>query len=140
MKRRRDAMRWIGAAVLLGVGTVTVASCAGGEFSTATNSCADEVDSCPQDEVCWPTTDGFGCLPAPTSGGTEGAQCENTLGRPTCAHGFVCYDDADADPPVHQCSPRCDPPDSSPCSNTAKDCVMIRFSELDNITIGVCQP
>jgi hypothetical protein len=139
MKRRRDAMRWTSAVVLLGASSVTVASCAGGKFSTTSGSCADQIDSCPQGEVCWPTMDGFQCLKAPSSGGTEGAQCDLTMGVPTCAHGFFCFTDRSRPELQPQCSPRCEPPDDGPCSNTAIGCRELTVVGLD-LSIGVCVP
>ena len=136
MTRGRSVVRVIGASVVLGAGLLMTASCGGGKFSTG---CAADIDSCADDEVCWPTTEGFACLKAPTSGGTNGAQCTNTIDRPSCAHGFVCYPvDSSATPPVLQCSPRCDPPDTTPCPNTAGICQVLRIGDIGEI--GVCQP
>ncbi len=137
MRRRRNATRALSAGLVVGVALLLTSSCGGGEFSTG---CAADVDACAENEVCWPTTDGFACLPAPTSGGQQGAQCQNTLGRPSCAHGFVCYPPPSGAPnSPHQCSPRCDPPDKSPCLDAPdKICQMLRVNGVGEI--GVCQP
>jgi hypothetical protein len=136
MTIRGNAGRTTGAVLLLGAALLVGASCGGEDFST---NCAAQADSCADDEVCWPSSEGFACLEAPTSGGAIGAQCTNTIDRATCAHGLVCYPvDNGTSAPDLECSPRCDPPDTSPCPNPSSVCQRLTIGNVGEI--HVCRP